>query len=191
MKKNYLLIIAISILFSTVHATEPVTWKLDVVHSNLGFSILHLGASDFKGSIQMISSTINASNEDFTDSKIVLEADMKTIDTDNNDRDKHLQSADFFDSEKYPKVTFQSTSFKKEGENMIILGDLSLHGITKPVKLMATLKSTINPVNNKPLLGIKVTGTIKRSDFDISKSTPVEILADEANIEANLEFAKE
>ena len=107
-------------------------------------------------------------------------------------KDAHLKTADFFDTAKFPDLTFQSTSFKKVGtDKYIISGNLTMHGITKPVSLDASVKSGINPNNNKPITGMKVTGIIKRIDFEISKDAPEAILSNDVAIEANLEFGKE
>jgi polyisoprenoid-binding protein YceI len=191
MKKKYLILSLISIALLSFRTIAPEVWKLDTTHSNLGFSVSHLGVSYIKGTVKLKSATVTTSSEDFSDGIIILEADMASIDTDNDGRDEHLRTADFFDSGKFPTINFQSTSFKKEGESFVLLGNLTLHGITKPVKLNAVIKTGISPVNNKPITGIKVTGTIKRTDFDIAVSTPESILADEVAIEANLEFAKD
>jgi polyisoprenoid-binding protein YceI len=171
---------------------ELVNWKLDTNHSGLGFSILHLNISDLKGTVKMTKASLSVPNADFTEATISMEADITTIDTDNDKRDAHLKTADFFDAEKYPTLTFQSNSCKKnKGDEYTITGNLSLHGITHPVNLIAVFKTGINPSNDKPIAACKVTGTIKRSDFNISTATPAQILSDEVNIEANLEFSKE
>ena len=192
MKNKFILLSVFSFLLLTVHSTIAVTWKLDAIHSNLGFSVLHLGVSDFKGSIKLNSAIIRTDTEDFSDAVITLEADMTSIDTDDDKRDEHLRSADFFDSEKFPLINFKSTTVKKESENKFaVTGNLTLHGITKPITLTAVIKTIASPLNNKPLSGIKVSGTIKRSDFQISGNTPEYILADVVSIEANMEFTKE
>ena len=191
MKKKYIILFLISIALLSFRTRAPETWKLDTAHSNLGFSVLHLGIANIKGTVKLKIASISSTNENLVDASISLEADMNTIDTDNDGRDEHLRAADFFDCAKFPTVSFQSTSFKKEGDNYLILGNLTLHGITKPVKLNAIVKTGISPADNKPITGIIVTGKIKRTDFDISASTPESILADEVSIEANLEFTKE
>ena len=192
MKNKFIILSVFSLLFFTIHSTTATTWKLDAVHSNLGFSVLHLGVSDFKGSIKLNSAIIKTDKEDFSDAVITLEADMTSIDTDDDKRDAHLRSADFFDSEKFPLINFKSTTVKKESENKFaVTGNLTLHGITKPITLTAVIKTITSPINNKPLTGIKVSGTIKRSDFQISGDTPEYILADVVSIEANMEFTKE
>ena len=191
MIKKYLLFSLVTICL-VAFKPMPTTWKLDAVHSNLGFSIVHLSVSDFKGTMKMTEGSIVASSEDFTDAIVTMKADVNTIDTDNDKRDDHLKTADFFDAAKFPELSFQSTSVKKAGaNNYTIMGNLTLHGITKPVTLNASVKSGINPSNNKPITGMKITGTIKRTDFDISKEAPEAVLSNDVAIEANLEFGKE
>ncbi len=192
MKNKSSFLVAITFLLFTITTSGQITWKLDAAHSNLGFAVLHQLVNDVKGTVVVTESTITQSKDDFTDAGISLKADMNTIHTDNDKRDAHLKTADFFDTAKFPELTFQSTSFtKKSADNYIIVGNLTLHGITKPVTLNAVTKSGTNVMNNKPVTGFKVTGVIKRSDFDISSSTPSAMLSDEVNIEANLEFGKQ
>jgi polyisoprenoid-binding protein YceI len=190
MKKIHLILPLLAV-FIAFKPLETVVWTGDTMHSGLGFSIVHLGVNDLKGTVKITKATITTTEEGFAGGVVSLEADMRTIDTDNDKRDTHLQSPDFFDVVKFPTLTFQSTSFIKLNDDRYSLtGNLSLHGITKPVTLTVSIKSGINLTNNKPITGLKVTGTIKRTDFDISSSTPTGIISDEVNIEANMEFSK-
>ena len=191
MSKKILLLPVVAVLL-VAFTTIQTTWKLDTVHTHLGFSVGHLSVSEIKGSVVITEATISTDAEDFSNATVNLKADMNTIDTDNEKRDAHLKTADFFDTAKFPDLTFQSTSFKKVGtDKYIISGNLTMHGITKPVSLDASVKSGINPNNNKPITGMKVTGIIKRIDFEISKDAPEAILSNDVAIEANLEFGKE
>ena len=172
MTKKLLLLPILAFLFVAFKSIDT-TWKLDTIHSHLGFSIGHLSVSEIKGSVVMTEATITTSSDDFSDATVSMKADMNTIDTDNEKRDAHLREADFFDTAKYPELTFQSTSVKKTGtDTYIITGNLTMHGITKSVALNASVKSGLNPNNNKPITGMKITGSINRLDFDISKSAP-------------------
>lgn len=107
-------------------------------------------------------------------------------------RDNHLKGPDYFNVEKFPKLTFKSTGIKSAGKNKYKLtGNLTIHGITKPVTLDLVYKGTIeNPMSKKPTSGFQVTGTIKRTDFDIAAKTPTAILSNEVKITANGEFTK-
>jgi|SRR6185436_16511170 len=191
MKKISLVAVIAFFLYSFTSNTQTI-WKLDQAHSNMGFSILHQLVNDVKGTVKVTESTITQSKEDFTDALIFLKADLNSIHTDNDKRDEHLKSADFFNTEKFPELTFQSLTFTRKGpDNYTITGNLTFHGITKPVTLNAIYRSGANVMNNKPVIGFKVTGVIKRTDFDISASTPSSVISDEVSIEANLEFEKQ
>lgn len=169
------------------------TWKSDGVHSRFGFSVTHLGIASFSGSFKDYKISITNNAADFSDAVVELTAETKSINTDNEMRDKHLQSPDFFDAEKYPQITFKSTAFKKTGAKTYkVTGDLTLHGVTKKVELDATLVGTaVHPQSKKDLVGFKVTGTIKRSDFGIAAGMPAAMLSDEVTLDGNFEFVKD
>jgi polyisoprenoid-binding protein YceI len=188
MKKTVLIIyflLTASILFGQ-------TWTLDQAHAQLGFSISHLTVSEVEGTFRSFNATIISSKEDFSDAVIELTADVNSIDTDNEKRDEHLRNPDFFDAAKYPTLIFKSKSFKKVTDKKYKLaGDLTLHGVTKPVELDVTLNGTaIHPYTKKTIAGFKVSGLIKRTDFGISMDTPSAMLGDEVTITANAEFVK-
>jgi polyisoprenoid-binding protein YceI len=166
--------------------------KFDATHSNLVFSIGHLGVSEIRGSVNLKESSVTMKGSDFANADIALTVDMTTVDTDNEKRNAHLQTADFFDTAKYPDAKFMSTSCVKTGENTYTLsGDFTMHGVTKPITANMTTKTGNNPNNNKPITGIKVTTTIKRLDFGIASSAPKEVLSDEVEVIANLEYSYE
>ncbi|MGY0034402.1 YceI family protein [Pedobacter sp. NJ-S-72] len=191
MKKLLVLLFAASTaLFAFKSA--PATWTADKAHSKLGFVITHLLITDVEGSFKNFESTITASKDDFSDAVITLSADVNSVNTEDDKRDGHLKSADFFDAEKFPKLTFKSTSVKKlAGNKFKVSGLLSLHGVTKPVTLDATLRGiTTNPMSKKATAGFKVTGTIKRADFALGSKYPNAMLSDEITLNANTEFVK-
>ena len=111
----------------------------------------------------------------------------------NEQWNNHLKSDAFFDAAKFGTLTFKSTSFKQvSGKNYEMAGDLTLHGVTKPVVLNVVFNGTItNPMSKKLTAGFKVTGTIKRTDFGIGTGFPVAMLSDEVTLNANAEFAKD
>jgi polyisoprenoid-binding protein YceI len=182
----------VSLLLSfSSKAISQSTWELDDAHSNLRFSLTHLMVSEIEGSVKITEATITSPKEDFSDASVYLVGDMNSIDTDNDARDEHLRTADFFDTEKYPTIIFKSTSFKKTDEHKYtVTGDLTFHGITKPATLEVIANLGINPYDNSTIAGFRVSGTIRRSDFGISTSTPSALLSDETNIMANVKFVK-
>jgi len=189
MKKNVLLLTAL--LVSA--ATFAQTWSLDKAHSKLGFSVSHLMISTVDGSFKSVEAKITSSKEDFSDAVIELTAETNSVNTDNEKRDGHLQTPDFFDAAKYPTITFKSKSFKKTGDKKYKLsGDLTLHGVTKPVELDVVLGGVaVHPYTKKNIAGFKITGTIKRSDFGVGTGTPTSVVGDEVVIAAATEFAKD
>jgi polyisoprenoid-binding protein YceI len=189
MKKSTI-IAALFLLSSTTFAQ---TWSLDKAHSRLGFTFTHLSIAELGGTFNSFDAKFTSSKPDFTDAVIELSADVNSIDTDNEQRDTHLKTPDFFDAPKYPTLTFKSTSFKKVADKKYKLsGDLTLHGVTKPVVLDVVLGGTAtHPMNKKQMAGFKITGTIKRTDFGIAPTTPTAMLSDEVTLIAGAEFTKD
>lgn len=190
MKK--LIIIAGTMLMSYT-ASFAQTWSLDKSHAKLGFSIVHMKISDVEGSFKSFDVKVTSSKADFSDASIELTADVNSINTENESRDKHLKSPDFFDAEKYPTLSFKSTSIKKVKGNMYALtGNLTMHGVTKPVLLNVTFNgSTENPMSKKQVAGFKIAGLLKRTNFDIASSTPNAMLSDDVKLVANVEIVKD
>jgi polyisoprenoid-binding protein YceI len=188
--KKYMLFLAGAFAATALSAQS---WTLDKSHAKLGFSITHMMVSDVEGNFKSFDVKLQSANEDFTDAKIELTADINSINTDNEGRDKHLRGADFFDAEKYPTLSFKSKSFKKVDTNKYVLGgDLTMHGVTKEVTLYVTLRgTTVHPYNKKTVAGFKVNGTLKRSDFGVGSGTPEAVLGDEITISSNLELTKD
>ena len=181
----------LSVFFVLTAFTAAVTtWKNDKAHSQLGFSITHLGISDISGTFNDFDVHVPSSKADFSDAVFSLKANVNSIDTRVEDRDKHLKSADFFDAAKYPEITFKSTSLQKRGkDNYKLLGNLTMHGVTKPVTLDLEYRgATQNPMNKATTAGFRLEGVIKRSDFNIGPGFPAPMLSDEVRIQADGEF---
>ena len=185
-----------AILFSAVLALSAFatvsTWSNDKAHSSLGFTITHLGISDISGTFKNFEVSVNSSKDDFSDAVFELTADVASINTAIEMRDNHLKSADFFDAEKFPKLTFKSTSLKPAGKDRYKLtGDLTLHGITRPVTMDLWYRGTVtNPMSKAATSGFQVSGVIKRSDFGIGAGFSAPMLSDEVKIKADGEFTK-
>ena len=189
MKKQ--LILFISALFFTVSALAQTIWVEDPMHSKLGFTVTHLGIADVPGYFDEYDVTITSSKEDFSDAVVELTAQTKSINTQVVPRDNHLRSVDFFDVEKYPTMTFRSTSIKKLSQgNYELTGNLTIHGVTKQIKVNMLYRGTTANPNAKgaPVAGIQITGTIKRSDFGVGPSFPPPMISDEVRIKADGEF---
>jgi polyisoprenoid-binding protein YceI len=168
------------------------TWNWDKVHSQLNFEVTHLTINELNGTFSTVTATMTSSKDDLSDAVVDLTADVNSINTGIEQRNNHLKSPDFFDAAKYSTLTFKSTSFKKvAGKNYQLAGDLTLHGVTKPVVLNVVFNGTVlNPQSKKTVAGFKITGTIKRSDFGIATSFPTLVVSDEVALDANAEFVK-
>lgn len=192
MKKISLIAMAAIMAFLVSFKTsDKVAWSIDKDHAKLGFTISHLMVSDVEGWFKTFEATVTTSGKDFADALVVMSADVNSINTESEARDKHLKSPDFFDVAKYPLITFKSKSFTKvNATNYKVIGDLMMHGITKTVELEAICKLGTNPMSKKEVAGFKITGKINRSDFGIGASTSKAMVGDEVSIVANAELVK-
>lgn len=186
------IILSTSAFLFTTAAVFAQSWSIDKAHSQVMFTINHMGINTITGSFGTVTSSIAASKDDFSDAVIEFTADINSINTGNEQRNTHLKSPDFFNAAQYGTLTFKSTSFKKvDDKNYEVIGDLTLHGVTKSVTLNATLNgTTVNPMSKKTVAGFKVTGTIKRTDFGIGAQFPSSMVSDEVALDANTEFVK-
>ena len=167
-------------------------WNMDKAHSQIFFAITHMGVNTITGNFGTVSATLTSSKDDFSDAVVEFTADVNSLNTFNEQRNTHLKSADFFDAAQYGTLSFKSTSFTKSGDkSYTVAGNLTFHGVTKPVTLTATFNgTTVNPMSKKTVAGFKVTGTIKRSDFNLGANFPPAMLSDEVALTANTEFVK-
>ena len=181
------------LLLAASLSTFAQNWKSDKAHSQLKFDVQHMGISTVSGEFKDFTATISATKADFSDATFNLTAQAGSINTGIEQRDNHLKSPDFFDAATNSTLTFKSTSLEKTGENKYrVTGDLTLHGVTKPVTLDLWYRGTIeNPMSKKPVAGFRATGTIKRSDFGIGAKFAAPMLSDEIAITADGEFGKE
>jgi polyisoprenoid-binding protein YceI len=189
MKKLSIIVSAFLVLTAFATITP---WTNDKPHSQLGFTVTHLGISDVSGTFNDFEATVRSEKPDFSDAVFELKASVASLDTRVEARNNHLKSADFFDAEKFPTLTFKSTSIKKEANNKYkLIGDLTLHGVTKQVVMDLTYNGTIqNPMSKKPTVGFQLTGVIKRSDFTLGEKFPAPMISDEVRIKADGEFAQ-
>ena len=179
----------IAFLGTTISAQT--TWTADKAHSQVSFGVTHLGISEVEGLFNEFDATIEASEEDFSDAKYKVEINVPSINTGIEMRDNHLRNADFFDAEKYPKMTFVSTSSEKVGEGKYkVTGDLTFHGVTKPVTLDVWHRGTITNQNGNLVSGFAISGDVSRSEFNLGPDFPEAVLSDKVVIDVDAEFKK-
>ena len=180
----------VAMLF-TLTVNAQTTWTNDPQHSRLGFVGKHIMISEIDGRFADFKATVTTSKPNYSDAKITLTAKVASINTDVEARDTHLKSADFFDAEKYPTLTFKSTKLVKVNSRKgYIYGNLTFHGVTKPIKLDVTFfGKVINPMNKHETAGFQVRGTVKRTDYLLGPKFPEVMIGNEVRIVANVEFS--
>lgn len=165
-------------------------WNIDPTHSVIGFKIKHMMFTNVNGKFDQFSSDISFNDEQFNQAKLKFEADINSINTSNADRDNHLKSADFFDAEKFPKITFESTNIKGAGSDFEITGNLNIHGVTQPVTLQAEYSGIMRDPWGNNKVGLNLTGKINRKDFGLTYNAALEtggVLVGE-NVNLNIEI---
>ena len=161
--KSIATIMAAAVLTSTSVFAD--TWEIDRVHSSVGFQVNHMVISKVNGKFDSFNGTINFDGKDFSRASVVVNIDPKTIDTDNERRDGHLKSPDFFAADSLPEMKFVSTSIKPLGENKFqMVGDLTMRGVTKPVTLDGEFRGTVAAMGGTKA-GFSAKGTINRQDW--------------------------
>jgi polyisoprenoid-binding protein YceI len=148
------------------------TWMIDPVHSDVGFVIRHVMVSKVRGHFTTFEGTI-VTAADPLQSSVTATIDLTSIDTSNHQRDEHIRSADFFEVDKYPTMTYRSTGIRRAGDDFVLDGELTLKGVTRPVPLKLELNGFgPDPFAADPLLGARAgftaTGEINRLDFGVS-----------------------
>jgi len=172
------------------------TYKIDAAHSEITFKVKHLMITNVTGSFTKFDATLESSNEDFTDAKISFEADAASVNTNNEQRDGHLKSEEFFATEKFPKISFASTEVKKTGsEEYKVVGDLTIRDVTKPVELSVEYGGTMTDPWGQVKAGFEITGKINRKDFGLTWNGVTEaggiVLSDEVKLHLNVQMIKQ
>lgn len=183
----------------SLSANAQTNWNVDASHSKLGFAVTHMMVSETEGKFKVYEGKVSSSKagSDFTDAKIEFSVDAASINTDDEKRDGHLKSPDFFDVEKYPKITFKSTSIKpgKIKGTYTLVGDLTMHGVTKSVTLTAIGASKIvkDPYGMERY-AFKVTGKLNRKDYGLVWNAVLEAggvaVSEEVRLDINIELTK-
>ncbi|NYF80532.1 YceI family protein [Granulicella arctica] len=193
MKFKQVLALAFSatLLFAPIAHAQTSTWALDPAHSQADFQIRHLGVSTVRGAITGAKGTVILDEKDITKSKVEATLSTATVNTSNDARDKHLKSPDFFDAEKYPTITFKSTSITKNGDKLELTGDLTIGATTKSVTLDVDGPAPPQSMHGKTISGFSASGTIKRSDFNFGQKFPAAMLGDDVKFTIDVEIDKQ
>lgn len=149
-------------------------WTIDSTHSEIGFKVKHMMFTNVSGKFDSYEATIITDEDNFENASIEFSADINSINSNNADRDNHLKSADFFDVENHPKLTFKATSFTKKGDDFELTGDLTLRGVTKPVKLEAEFSGLMKDPWGNTKAGLNISGKINRKDWGLNWNSALE-----------------
>jgi polyisoprenoid-binding protein YceI len=166
------------------------TWKVDAAHSDVSFAVRHMMISKVRGQFTGFDATIVTAGDPAA-SSVEATIDLSSIDTGNAQRDEHIRSADFFEVEKYPTMTYRSTGLRADGENWIVEGDLSLHGVTRSVPLALEVNGfTADPYGGQRA-GFSARAEINRRDFGVDISMPMDgggvVVGDKISISLEIE----
>ncbi|MDD7915353.1 YceI family protein [Polaribacter ponticola] len=166
-------------------------WLIDNAHSEIAFKVKHMMISTVTGHFEDFTATAQTNGDDFTNAKLDFSAKTDSIYTKNKDRDAHLQSDDFFNSEKFPEMVFTSKSF--DGENLV--GDLTIRDITKEVTLNADFNGIAVDPYGQTKAGFEITGQINRKDFNLTWSAVTEagsiVVSDKVRLVVDVQFIKQ
>ncbi len=172
---------------------ETATWKIDTAHSAAGFGVKHMMVSTVRGTMGKVSGSVVFDSADVSKSSVTAEIDITGINTQNENRDKHLKSADFFDVEKFPKMSFQSARIWKAGSGLKMAGNLAMHGVTKEVTF--DVDGPAAPVagqGGSKRSGATATAKISRKDFGLTWNRALEAggvtVSDEVAITLDIEM---
>jgi polyisoprenoid-binding protein YceI len=157
---------------NTTAATKNVvpagTWTVDRAHSKAGFAVKHMGIATVRGEFTEFEGTLEV-GEDLSSAKAYGTVNVGSVDTNEPGRDEDLRSANFFDIEQYPEMTFESSRIEAlDDETLRIVGNLTLHGVTKEIELKAEVMGTDVDHSDQQRLGLEVTGELSRNDFGIA-----------------------
>ena len=193
--KKFMLLLALMVMVSITNAQTTI-WKIDPVHSNISFSVDYMVLTEVNGNFKEFSGTLQKEGSDFSKSSIDVTINASSITTENEKRDGHLKSADFFDVAKYPSVIFAGKSFAKTGENTYnITGDLTMHGITKTVVINAKYAGEAKDPWGNTREGFKGTTSVDRTDFGLVYNSTLEtgglLIGKNVTITLNVQIIKQ
>lgn len=156
-------------------SAELSEWTLDGSHSRVGFTVSHMMVSTVSGRFKQVSGKVELDEANLAKSQVDISIKVDSIDTDEPKRDEHLKSPEFFDAKKFPTIAFKSTKITKAGGNKYkVSGDLTIHGVTKPVTVDATVSEPVKNPWGKMVRAVKLTGKINRKDFGLTWNKTLE-----------------
>ena len=184
------LIVAAVLLLTQAKAAD--TYTVDPAHSSVGFSIRHMGVSNVKGHFDQFAGSLVLDKSSIQEATATVQ--VKSINTGIEKRDNHLRTADFFEADKYPEITFKSKRVEKSGEQTVLIGDFTMRGVTKELRLPVTVSGPIKDPQGKMRIGLEARATVNRKDYGMKFNAVMEtgslMVGDEVTIDINAEAVK-
>jgi polyisoprenoid-binding protein YceI len=191
MKSDLLLALALAGTMLAGHAQAQTSmWEIDPAHSSVNFEILHMGVSHVHGSFGNVKGTVSLNDKDIAKSTVMAVIDTTTVSTGVAARDTHLKSADFFEIDKFPTMSFKSTAVTKSGDKLQLVGDLTIHGVTKTVSLDLDGPTPPQVNQGKTISGFSASGKISRKDFNFGQKYGSPVLGDDVKFTVDVEIDK-
>jgi polyisoprenoid-binding protein YceI len=186
-------VLASALAFATTGAAHASDWEIDTAHSAAQFTVRHMMMSNVRGQFDKVTGTVKLDDKDATKSAVEIAIDASTINTREPKRDAHLKSPDFFDVAKYPQITFKSTKIAKKGAGYKVTGDLTMHGVTKPVTLEVEAPAqTAKTPFGQTIRGFTATGKLNRKDWGLTWNKALEaggvLVGDEVQLQIDGEL---
>ncbi len=193
LKKIFALTLALAV---TAAAVQAQTWSIDKAHSSLGFSVRHMVISKTTGQFSDFEGTLNFDGKNLAAGSVTVTAQMASIDTDDGKRDEHLRSADFFDVEKFPTMTFESKRvIPGEGNDFELTGDLTIKGVTKEVTFDGEFHGAMKDPWGNTRAGFSAETTINRQEFGITWNQTLDagglLVGNDVDINVEMEFVQQ
>jgi polyisoprenoid-binding protein YceI len=168
------------------------TWAIDPMHSQIEFSVRHMTVSNVHGRFGNLKGNVTLNDADVTKSSVDVTIDVTSLDTGVAQRDGDVKGPGFFDTAKFPTATFTSTGVTKNGSNLTVSGNLTLHGVTRPVQLDVEGPSPpVTGMDKKPHSGFSATTTLNRKDFGVGVNVPATVVGEDIKLTIELEIAKQ
>ena len=196
MKLLSLLATSASLVLLSPTSASAGTWDIDPAHSTVEFSVRHMMVTTIKGQFQKVKGTVELDDKDASKSTVDVSIDTASIDTREQKRDAHLKSADFFDAAKFPAITFKSTKVEKAGKGKLkVTGDLTMHGVSKPLVLMVEGPSaSVKDPFGRTVRGVMAIGKLDRKDWGMTWNKALDtggvVVSDEVKLDINAELAE-
>jgi len=185
---------ALAVLASASVAHAQDSYTIDPVHTSIAFKVKHMMVSDVKGQFERFTGTIVLDPKNIEASSVDVTIETPSVSTNNEKRDGHLKSPDFFDVEKYPTITFKSKKVMKKGEQWVAVGDFTMRGVTKEIELPFTVTGPVT-AGTASIIGVSAATEINRQDFGVSWNKSLDaggvVVSDKVRIELEVEAKKQ